>query len=212
MDLTLTFGKYRNQLITEVFKKDKQYLRWLCIQPWFKNRHNPLFKEASKVITDYKPDINGNKFIIYTDGACPNNGNSRAKAAIGIHFSETNPIKINDISEMLHTENPSNNLAELTAIYVSLKLIKEKNIQMPIELYTDSKYCQTTLLEWYENWVRENKLHTKKLIPLIKKTYDLYKSFDNIEINYVKAHSKNTDKHSCGNRIADQLARNAIKN
>ena len=83
---------------------------------------------------------------------------------------------------------------------------------MTIELYTDSKYCQTTLLEWYENWVRENKLHTKKHIPLIKKTYDLYKSFDNIEINYVKAHSKNTDKHSCGNRIADQLARNAIKN
>ena len=38
-------------------------------------------------------------FIIYTDGACSNNGSLKAKAGIGVHFSHRNKIKVNDISE-----------------------------------------------------------------------------------------------------------------
>ena len=33
------------------------------------------------------------KFIIYTDGACINNGRKNAKCSIGIHFSNKNKYK-----------------------------------------------------------------------------------------------------------------------
>ena len=127
------------------------------------------------------------------------------------HFSEKNPIKIDDISQVLNTSKPSNNIAELSAIYKTFELLKENDVKMPIELYTDSKYCLATLLEWYEKWKKENILHTKKNISLVEKTYNLYKTFDNLKIYHVKGHSKKMDEHSCGNRIADQLARDAFK-
>ena len=164
------------------------------------------------MIHRYIPIINKNKFIIYTDGACPNNGTDKARASIGIHFSEKNPIQVNDISKVLDITNPSNNVAELTAIYESLKVVKENNIHIPIELYTDSKYCRSILIKWYEEWIKNNSLKNKKNIQLIKKTYNIYKTIEKIDIHYVKAHSKKTDEYSCGNRIADLLARNAFKN
>ena len=44
MKSILTFGKYKNKHIQEVFAKDKQYIVWLCKQEWFKNNHSePLF-------------------------------------------------------------------------------------------------------------------------------------------------------------------------
>ena len=211
MTEVLTFGKYKNISIDRVFEKDKNYLRWLCNQSWFKVNHNRLYNSSIKVVNEYSPIINNKKFIVYTDGACPNNGNFKAKASIGIHFSEKNPIKIDDISQVLNTSKPSNNIAELSAIYKTFELLKENDVKMPIELYTDSKYCLATLLEWYEKWKKENILHTKKNISLVEKTYNLYKTFDNLKIYHVKGHSKKMDEHSCGNRIADQLARDAFK-
>ena len=211
MTEVLTFGKYKNISIDRVFEKDKNYLRWLCNQSWFKVNHNRLYNSSIKVVNEYSPIINNKKFIVYTDGACPNNGNIKAKASIGIHFSEKNPIKIDDISQVLNTSKPSNNIAELSAIYKTFELLKENDAKIPIELYTDSKYCLATLLEWYEKWKKENILHTKKNISLVEKTYNLYKTFDNLKIYHVKGHSKKMDEHSCGNRIADQLARDAFK-
>jgi ribonuclease HI len=206
-----TFGKYKNISIDNVFKKDKNYLIWLCKQTWFKNNHNILYDSSMNVIDSYSPIIDNDKFVVYTDGACPNNGNIKARASIGIHFSEKNLVKIEDISERLDVLKPSNNIAELSAICKTFELLKENNIKVPIEIYTDSKYCLSTIIDWYEKWKKENILHTKKNIPLVEKTYKLYKSFDDLKIYHVKGHSKKMDDHSCGNRIADQLARDAFK-
>ena len=211
MKSILTFGKYKNKHIQEIFIKDKQYIIWLCKQEWFKNNHNELFVHSKKTLDEYKPKINQNKFIIYTDGACSNNGNINAKASIGIHFSDKNPIKLDDVSERLHINDPSNNVAELYAIYKSLQMIKDNKIDVPIELYTDSMYCRSILIEWYDKWVRNNLLDNKKNLELIKKTYNIYKSIDNIDIHHVNGHSKKTDEHSYGNNIADKLARGALK-
>ena len=114
--------------------------------------------------------------------------------------------------EELDIQNPSNNVAELYAIYYSLKLLKKNKIDLPIELFTDSSYCRSILLEWYETWIKTNTLKDKKNIDLIKKTHSIYKTIKDINIYYVKGHSKNTDEHSHGNRIADRLARSIFKN
>ena len=187
------------------------YINWLCSQKWFHENHSELYTISVEVINEYKPVINDDKFIVYTDGACPNNGNSKARSSIGIHFSEKNSVKIVDVGSALNLTKHSNNYAEMSAIYESLRLIKEKDIKLPIELYTDSTYCRSILLEWYEKWVRNDLLHNKKNISIIQKTYDIYKEFDNLKIIHVPAHTRNTDEHSYGNSIADQLARNALK-
>ncbi len=212
MTQIFTFGKHKNVPISIVFKKDKQYIQWLCNQKWFRDNHNDLFHGCQALINNYHPMINKDKFIIYTDGSCPNNGTNKARASIGIHFSEKNPIKLGDVSKELHISNPSNNVAELMAIYESLLLVKKNNINIPIQLYTDSSYCRSILLEWYETWIKTNTLKDKKNIDLIKKTHSIYKTIKDINIFYVKGHSKNTDEHSHGNRIADRLARSIFKN
>lgn len=207
----LTFGKYKNKDILEIVKKDKYYIIWLLKQPWFEEKHKHLYNETKNILNDYKPIINKDKFIIYTDGACPDNGSDKARSSIGIHFSDKNELKINDISEKLHDINHSNNIAELMAIYKSLTIIQSNQIKIPIYIYTDSSYCEKILNEWYEKWIRNNLLDGKKNIDLIKKTYDIFKSLNNVSIMKVKGHSKNTDEHSYGNYIADKLARNALK-
>ena len=90
-------------------------------------------------------------------------------------------------------------------------LMLENKVNIPIELYTDSSYCRLILLEWYEKWVRNNLLKNKKNLNIIKKTYDIFKTFENINIIHINSHTNKKDEHSCGNHIADQLARNALR-
>ena len=210
MNEKITFGKYKGKSIDYISNQDRQYVKWLCSQKWYKENYNQLYKLTIDALEDNKPKINQDKFIIYTDGSCPNNGTEKARAGIGIHFSEKNPIRLKDISQELDVQNPSNNVAELYAIYYSLKLLKKNNINLPIEIFTDSSYCRSILIEWYQKWVDNDLLQNKKNLSLIKKTYNLYRSFKNIEIIHVKGHSKKTDEHSYGNNIADKLARNAF--
>ena len=134
--LRFTFGKYKNQSIHEVFQKDRQYIKWLCSQLWFKNNHYNLYEGSMNEFNEYTPKINKDKFIAYTDGACPNNGNSKARSSIGIHFSEKNSIKLKDVSQPLDMDHHSNNYAEMRAIYECLSLIQKNKINIPIELYT----------------------------------------------------------------------------
>ncbi len=204
------FGKYKNQLIKDIFKKDKQYIKWLCQEKWLKDYHNETYIFCNNLITNYIVKKNDDLFIIYTDGACSNNGGKNPRSGIGVHFSEKNKIKINDVSEKLYGKKSSNNLAELSAILKALQLVKHHTIKLPIHLYTDSSYCHLTITEWYEKWIKYDLLKGKKNVSLIKEIYDIYKTLD-IQIFHIKAHTKKQDEHSCGNRVADQLATNSLK-
>ena len=153
-------------------------------------------------------DINYDKFIVYTDGACRNNGKHNALSSIGIYFSNRNLHKIDNISEVLKLSKHTNNIAELTAINKSLTLIKQNDIKLPVHLYTDSEYSLNVLTKWYPNWTEKQK-KTKKNIPLIKDTYDLCMDV-NPKIHHIKAHTNLEDEHSLGNAIADQLANDAL--
>tara|TARA_B100000214_G_scaffold165696_2_gene118865 strand:+ start:2090 stop:2728 length:639 start_codon:yes stop_codon:yes gene_type:complete len=211
METKITFGKYKGKSIKYIYNIDKQYIIWLCSQTWYKERHTDLYNASIKIMDDIKIEKYEDKFLVYTDGACPDNGTPKARSSIGIHFSEKNSIKLNDISEKLILNNHSNNIAELLAIKKALELLISNNIKVPIQLYTDSSYCKSILDEWYNKWVKNNLLDNKKNLDIIKKTYDLYTEINNITIYYVKAHTNSNDEHSYGNRMADKLARNAIK-
>ena len=167
-----------------------------------------------ELIKSNMTSIMTDKFIVYTDGACRNNGKASAISSIGIYFSNRNLQKIDNVSEILKVSGVSkiskhtNNIAELTAINKSLTSIKENNIKLPVHLYTDSEYSLNVLTKWYPKWTEKQK-QTKKNVPLIKDTFELCMDV-NPKIHHIKAHTNLQDEHSLGNAIADQLANDAL--
>jgi ribonuclease HI len=204
----LSFGQYRNQSINDVVKKDRQYLEWLNTQPWFKIK-NPELHNITKgiLVNTIKPlKINKDKFIIYTDGACSNNGSINAKAGIGVHFSELNIIKIPDISCNLVMTKPTNNAAELVAIETAIDKCIETKINIPIVIFTDSDYSIKCITIWYPQWLKNNNLKNKKNINILRRIHDKLPS--DIEFIHIRAQhdTKMEDEHSQGNKSADKLA------
>ena len=157
-------------------------------------------------------DISTDDIIIYTDGACRNNGYKNAKAGIGIHFSIKNKIHFDDVSERF-TDNPTNQRAELNAILEALRLTKDlcstKDVSHRIIIYTDSEYSINCITKWFYNWNKQGKLDKKKNIDLIQPAH-LYYRHRRIEFRHINSHTGLQDEHSLGNEEADRLANLAL--
>jgi ribonuclease HI len=146
---------------------------------------------------------------VYTDGACSNNGQTGAKAGLGVYFSENDP---RNCSERIDGKQ-TNNTAELKAIIKAAEILNREILAgFPVNIYSDSSYairCCTTYGEKMEkrNWIK------KKPIPnqeLVKKAYYTFKDKTNVHFNYIAAHTGKEDEHSLGNEGADKLANLAI--
>jgi len=207
----LPFGKHKGEQISNVFNKDKKYIEWLVTTDWYNIRYPELMNISNKIIKKNNENIICNDYIIiYTDGACSRNGQIGAQCGIGIHFSEKNPIKLEDVSDKLDVVTATNNIAELTAIDTAINMIIDNNYtNYNIVLYTDSRYCIDCIEKWYKMWIQKNNLN-KKNIEIIKNIYDNIQNL-HIKFNYIKAHTNLPDEHSMGNSEADQLATNSLK-
>ena len=64
------------------------------------------------------------------------------------------------------------------------------------------------LTKWYPKWTDKHK-QSKKNIPLIENTYELYNEIKP-NISHVRSHTNLDDEHSLGNAIADQFANEAL--
>ena len=125
----LPFGKYKGQQLKNIFDKDKRYIEWLVTTPWYNEKFHTYFEESKLLIREYNHNIILNDDItIYTDGSCAFNGMKGATCGIGIHFSETNRNKLNDVSQLLDVEKPTNNFAELCAIDKAIQIIIDKKL------------------------------------------------------------------------------------
>ena len=102
------------------------------------------------------------EIVIYTDGACINNGKPNAKAGWGIYISEYSDKNAYGIVE----GKQSNNTGELTAIIKAYEAFEDEiNNNTPITIYSDSIYairCCTTYGEKCEKrcWIK--KTHSKR--------------------------------------------------
>tara|TARA_B100000900_G_C20565586_1_gene710921 strand:+ start:277 stop:966 length:690 start_codon:yes stop_codon:yes gene_type:complete len=216
--MNISFGKYKGTLFKDIIENDKEYIKWLCTTEWFKTRleHTESYKECLRLLEIENIKLQKNKtddILVYTDGACSNNGLDNAICGVGVYFSERNKNKYNNIGKVIDFDKPTNNLAELMAILEALKTIKHNNYKNEkIKLYTDSHYCLKTIETWYLEWISNGTINTRKNIDIIKNIYDNYYTQMNIELLYIKGHSKKTDEHSIGNDIADKLARNSTYN
>lgn len=147
--------------------------------------------------------------IVFTDGACSNNGKKAAKAAagIGIHFPNK---EYNDISQKFTEGLITNQRAELYAIKVALDTAIQDTFDN-ITVYTDSLYSIKSLTLWIKKWENNNWKGTNgktvKNLDLIRRIYQILKDNDGkIKFIHVRSHTgKNTFEAIC-NDIADRLA------
>ena len=162
-------------------------------------------KQSIKPTSLSKDTIN-----VFTDGACSHNGSVKAKAGMGVYFSEGDP---RNVSKRI-VGKQSNNTGELSAI-LEVFTILQSEIQSgkKITIYTDSKYCINSLNVWAIKWEKNN--WTKKggiqqggiqNLDLIKRGYELCKKYKNVSLIHIKAHTGYTDELSKGNEGADALA------
>ena len=212
----LSFGKYKNESINEIYQKDKQYLQWLNKQPWFKIKFKALHQQITqKLIENEKPvTIDPNTIVVYTDGACVNNGKPSAIAGIGVYFGPNDSRKV---SRRIIGKQ-SNNTAELSAIIEVFSILEEEiKLGKKIVIYSDSKYSIRWCGEYGSKCEKNNwgkKGGPGKSIPnleLGKQLYLLCKKYPNISLKHIKAHTGLQDEHSLGNSGADELANVSIR-
>jgi len=146
---------------------------------------------------------------IYTDGACSYNGTKRARAGVGIFLEIDHPL---NVSERI-INNPTNQVAELTALKIAYQICHEHFPNKNIVIHTDSMYSLNSVTKWCKTWEKNNWKTTKgkpvKNLSIIKDIISLrnLNTCKGVELQHVKAHQdKSDDIHTFGNRMADLLA------
>lgn len=86
-----------------------------------------------------------NKLIIFTDGACKDNGKPYAKAGCGVFYPNK---EYNNIAIKFDIKPITNQRAELYAIFLALHDKQDDNIT----IYTDSLYSIKCLTKWMPKW------------------------------------------------------------
>lgn len=149
------------------------------------------------------------KVVVFTDGACTNNGKSKARAAWAAWFPDHESISAADF--VPEDENQTNQRAELTAIRNSVKIV-EKNFSndTDLQIFTDSQYSKDCLTKWLPAWV-SNDWKTKQGKPvchrdLIEETSNILCMFKSYTIIHVEAHTGGIDYNSQNNAMADRMA------
>jgi ribonuclease HI len=159
---------------------------------------------AGPIGEDYAPET----LEIWTDGATSNNGSQdkgSIRAGIGVWFGNGDPL---NISEPFLLENPTNQRAEILAIIRAMEQLDAYEVEMevPVVLYTDSKYCQNAYMKWIPNWRKPSVgWKTAKGTPvknkeLLEKMYDLLTK-RKVTVKHVSGHAGIE-----GNEEADKLA------
>ena len=158
--------------------------------------------------------------IVFTDGACRNNGKPNARASIGLFWGNNNPLNVSRRLEL--DGKATNNVAELTAILEALRLCAEHFQGHPVHLYTDSELCFNTFTKWASKWEARGWVKSDggeiKNVGLIKDCWQLLRaSTATITFFHCPSHKKaplNKESKAYviwhGNHMADTLANEAL--
>ena len=172
-------------------------------------------KKESEPDTGHRPPPEGktnnencikkiSKLYLFTDGSALNNRNPiKCKAGWGYIIIGGASIKIKEFGNVpkYNIGNkviyPSNQRAELTGILKGLEKIinlrKTNDIyNAPIEIVTDSRYCQGIITEWWYNWQRNNtkgKLNLDIIDKLMNNVIQC-KEINNLDVTHVRSHQK----------------------
>lgn len=145
-------------------------------------------------------NIEKRSYIIYVDGACPNNGKPGARAGWGAYL-------VNDRGEELDLAGPipasdpqTNSRAEVMAMVTGLEAIKKASI---LHVHSDSDYVVKGINQWMEGWRAKGWRTAKGEVAhsdLWRRIYEATK-FHEVTATWVRGHSG-----VIGNERADRLA------
>lgn len=150
---------------------------------------------------------------VYTDGSCIRKKNELDETILLCGYGIYYPNKeLPNVSRPFKNGEPTNNRAELQAIYVALIQIKKNFKYNKVYVYSDSKYCISSLTEYALKWEKNGwKGTNKKPIEnqdIMKPLYDIVKKqVDKIVFVHVKAHTNQQDENSINNAFVDNLAK-----
>ena len=135
-------------------------------------------------------------YQVFTDGSCRANGNG----GIGIVWLK-NGKKVFEYSKGY--KDVTNNIMELSAIYIALRSIK-KEIDS-LEIVSDSEYALGCIFN--EKW---NPKKNKELISKIKKQLEITQSLvkEPIKYRHIYGHQKEGGADMVWNNYVDKLAAN----
>lgn len=155
--------------------------------------------------------------IVYTDGACINNGKKNAKAGYGIFFGN---MDSRNKSIPIINEKMTNQVAELMAIITAIEIILSNCEDPNIIIKTDSRYCIDCVTKWCCKWEKNGwKKSNGKIIEnykLVTKLYYYTKQY-NVKYDHIYSHMdeppKTDNKYNdwYGNMMADKLATGSIE-
>lgn len=138
---------------------------------------------------------------VWTDGAAKNNGRAGTKAGWGVYYGNGHPD--NDYGPVSEGA-PTNQRAELEAIWHAASNHYNKNPDKKLIVHTDSQYSIDCITKWSHKWERNGYYNVKgelvansDLIQRIKRYYDM----GNMEFVHVRGHTGVE-----GNEAADRLA------
>ncbi len=138
--------------------------------------------------------------IIYTDGACSNNGKKNAVGGCGVYFPNK---EFTDISLNFKLNPITNNRAELYAIYLAVKTLDD-TIFKTSTIYSDSKYAINCVTSWYDKWEKNKFLLSNKNQI---KNFDIITDIHNILVTHTNITFKYIERGK--NTFADKLAKDA---
>ena len=128
------------------------------------------------------------KIVIYTDGSSRGNPGPGGYGAI-LMWGE----KIKEISAAYR--KTTNNRMELLAVIKALLAIKKR--ELPIHIYTDSKYVvESVEKKWLDNWIKTDFKGGKKNKDLWLQYHKIASTFT-IKFHWVKGHANNAFNNRC---------------
>ena len=137
------------------------------------------------------------KILIYTDGSARGNP---GPGGYGIVMKTSDGKFEKEFAEGFRLT--TNNRMELKAIIEALKKIKNKDL--PVEIYTDSKYVVDAVNQkWLNKWKARRFANTKN--PDLWKEFDKVRQGLNLKVYWVKGHNNHPENERC-DRLAVQAA------
>ncbi|XP_022919062.2 ribonuclease HI [Onthophagus taurus] len=149
---------------------------------------------------------NSDHIVVYTDGACENNGKKKAKAGIGVWFGNNHAL--NYSAPVIG--KATNNVAEIQACIKAIDIVYELG-NKKLLIKTDSQFVINAMTSWIVKWKKNN--WTLSTGGEVKNKEEFIKldqccnKMDSIKWEYVAGH-----KGIEGNEGADQLARKGALN
>ncbi|XP_060863606.1 uncharacterized protein LOC132940171 isoform X1 [Metopolophium dirhodum] len=146
-----------------------------------------------------------NEVVVYTDGACSNNGYKGASAGAGVWFGNHHPLNLS----IKVPGTQTNNNAEIFSTIKAIERVYSTGLTR-ISIHTDSDFVIKSVNEWMPRWLAKGwktsagaEVKNKEMFMILNKRI---KSMDSVSWSYVPGH-----KGITGNEEADKLARIGAK-